>query len=384
MLVTEDANIAPATSTSPEDGQQQVSAPASPANPPAPAAAESNAKDANTAPATSPEDGQQKISAPAAPANPLAPAAAESNAEDANTAPATSPEDGQHKISAPAAPANPPAPAAAEANAGGTTQTLAVEQPPTQNRNDTKVTLPDTVKEEAENTAAPVQTVALSGPIDVESSEDEKIEASTLVANAQPTTEPQDVSSSEENLPLATLKVATHTQTEKHAEPDASTNVATAAASNLAEGESRLETNSDDKQQPDVSSSSSDQSSNTAEEDEDDALTPPRAKAKGKAKAKAKAKSKAAKASPKPRGKPTASKAKAAPKKRLRKLQSQPVVEEEAADVGVVGKEKLMQIRPRTRGRCVRAGVLNRIGHLTNYIQHRTTVTNDRLIYIII
>ena len=69
----------------------------------------------------------------------------------------------------------------------------------------------------------------------------------------------------------------------------------------------------------------------------------------------------------------------------MRKLQSQPVVEEDAADVGVVGKEKLMQIRPRTRGRCVRAGVLNRIGHLTNYIQHRTTtVTNDRLTYIII
>ena len=171
------------------------------------------------------------------------------------------------------------------------------------------------MKEEAENTAAPGQTVALSGPIDVESSEDEKTEASTLVANAQPTTEPQDVSSCEGNLPLATLKVATRTQTAKHAEPDASTNVATAAASNLAEGESRLETNSDDKQQPDVSSSSSDQSSNTAEEDEDDALTPPRAKAKGKAKAKAKAKSKAAKASPKPKGKPTASKAKVAPKK---------------------------------------------------------------------
>jgi hypothetical protein len=240
------------------------------------------------------------------------------------------------------------------------------------------------VKEEAENTAAPVQTVALSGPIDVESSEDEKIEASTLVANAQPTTEPQDVSSSEENLPLATLKVATHTQTEKHAEPDASTNVATAAASNLAEGESRLETNSDDKQQPDVSSSSSDQSSNTAEEDEDDALTPPRAKAKGKRRQRQRPRAKQLRQARSREGSPQPAKPKRHPKKRLRKLQSQPVVEEEAADVGVVGKEKLMQIRPRTRGRCVRAGVLNRIGHLTNYIQHRTTVTNDRLTYIII
>ena len=202
------------------------------------------------------------------------------------------------------------------------------------------------------------------------------------MANAQPTTEPQDVSSSEENLPLATLKVATHTQTEKHAEPDASTNVATAAASNLAEGESRLETNSDDKQQPDVSSSSSDQSSNTAEEDEDDALTPPRAKAKGKRRQRPRAKQ--LRQARSREGSPQPAKPKRHPKKRLRKLQSQPVVEEEAADVGVVGKEKLMQIRPRTRGRCVRAGVLNRIGHLTNYIQHRTTVTNDRLTYIII